>query len=242
MSITKPNENEVKEELKNTNAKTTTIPVEETKDEEENIQVDFQDENSANQFASKQTKPSSDTTTNDGIDPHTSQEDLQKQVLDYENSKSGKLEYKDFLQFSEFIINLIDITVSTALNWFAKDTGNNAYSLPAPNKKLLIQQLALILSKYQSKFKIEFIFFMGLVVMYSGPAITAWNTRKEKIKLNPKKDTKTFKAEEKKSEEDNSSSDGKEDNSSSDGKENSSEGFRFKGKKGPKKKSSPAIK
>lgn len=160
------------------------IPVDEPTHENESVKVDFMSEESASSFSSQQTKASKDT-----IDPNTSADEIKKQVEDYENSKSGKLEYKDLLQYAVWIINTVDVAFSTALNWFAKDSSVTAYSIPEANKKILSQQLAMILSKYQSKFKIEFVFLIGLVVMYSAPVIAAVENRKQK-KIQAKRSSK----------------------------------------------------
>lgn len=155
------------------------IPVDVKDDEPQTQRVDFQEEDLASQFASQQTKPSKDE---GGIDPNTPADTLQKDILDYENSKSGKMEYKDFLKFSEFLITLIDTAISTGLRWFAKDTSSSAYSMPSANRKLLVEQLALILAKYQAKFSIEFMFFMGLIIMYAPAFIAAAKNRKDNSK------------------------------------------------------------
>lgn len=177
--ITKPKEKNdlpFEDELKNGQSKD--IPVDSKENEPQNVRVDFQDEDLASEYASQQTKPSKDN-----INPNTSADDIQKQVLDYENSKSDKLEHKDLLQYATWIMNVIDISLSTALSWFSKDTARTAYSLEDAQKKILAQQLAFILSKYQSKFKIEFVFLIGLVVMYSGPVAAAIRNKKDnKIK------------------------------------------------------------
>lgn len=51
--------------------------------------------------------------------------------------------------------------------------------MPNSNKKLLTEQLALILAKYQSKFSIEFRFFVGLIILYAPMTIGAVKMRKQ---------------------------------------------------------------
>src|SRR5437870_4387205 len=80
------------------------VPIERTDDEPQNVRVNFQDEDLASQYASQQTKTSKD---NGGIDPNKSADDVEKDVRDYENSRTNKLEYKDLLKTAEFLINLI---------------------------------------------------------------------------------------------------------------------------------------
>lgn len=167
--------NNFSETIKGNEGKKIEINTDEEIDEEENIQAEFEDESIANKFASQATKVNE---VEEQIPDNTPIEDIQKQVSDYEASRSGKLEYKDLKQTAEFLITLIDTALSTAFKLFARDTSVTAYSIPAPNKKLLVEQLALILAKYQSKFKVEFLFFMGLIVIYAPVAIKSFQTRK----------------------------------------------------------------
>lgn len=162
-------------------SKTKQIRIDEEPIEDETVTVSFQDEELASHFATKQTKVSKDD--GDLIDPKTSVEDLQKQISDHEESKSGKMDYDSLKQTATLLINIMDTGLATFFNWFGQDKGLKDYALPATNKKLLIEQLTLVLAKYQSKFKIEFVFFMALIVMWSPMAVSAVQSRKEnKIK------------------------------------------------------------
>lgn len=159
------------------------IPVDAKEDQPQNVRVDFQEEDFASQYASQQTHNSDE---DNGIDPNTPADKLQEDIADYEESKTKKYEYKDFVKMAEFIITLIDTGLSMTLNWWAKDSASSAYSMPASNKKLLIDQLALILAKYQTKFSIEFTFFVGLVLLYAPAALAANKNRKQNILLTKK--------------------------------------------------------
>lgn len=182
--IKRPTDNNKEDENNNGELGSKSIPVDSKEDEIQNVDIDFQTEDLASEYVKKETKQSSDSKSS--IDPNTPVDKLQDDIKSYEQNKSGKLEYKDFVRFAEFIITLIDTTVSTALNWWAKDTSINAYSLPSQNRKLLIEQLALILAKYQSKFSIEFMFLMGLFVLYAPAAISA-NKRKKEIAISKRR-------------------------------------------------------
>lgn len=150
--------------------KTKDIPVDFGDDENDSVPVDFQSEDVANAFASKPTK---DNRHSETIDSNSSTDKIRDDIRSYEESKVSKMEYKDFLKISEFVMKLIDTSISSALNWIAKDTSSSAYSIEAESRKMLSEQLALILTKYQQKFSIEFLFFMGLIVIYTPPTIAA---------------------------------------------------------------------
>lgn len=173
MAIKKPKEeNELPFEE---NGQEKIISFDKKQEEIPTMKVNFQDEDLASEFAAQSTKTSTDE---EAINPNKPADEIRDEVREYEKSKSSKMEYKDLLKTAEFLINLIDTAISTGLNFLAKDSAVQAYSMPSSNKKLLTEQLALILSKYQSKFSVEFLFFSGLIVLYAPLAIGAVKNRK----------------------------------------------------------------
>lgn len=181
--------NNFSETIKSNEGKKVSIDPNEEVEEEEVIHAEFEEEAETNKFAAQSTKPN-DTPGGDDIDHNTSIDDVRKGVEAYENSKSGKLEYKDLKSTAEFIITLLDTTMSTFFKILAKDTARQAYEMPAANKRLLVEQLALVLSKYQAKFKIEFMLFMGIIVLYAPMAIESIRRRKQSNKLSKKENKK----------------------------------------------------
>lgn len=175
MAVRKPDGEESNGEVKQ---RIETISLDKKEEESPTIRVNFSDEDFENEFASASTKINKD----EEINPNTSADDIKNQVLDYEKGKSSKMEYKDLLKTAEFLINLIDTAISTGLNFLAKDSSISAYAMPKENKKLMTEQLALILSKYQSKFSVEFLFFSGLLVLYAPLAVGAVKNRKKEKK------------------------------------------------------------
>lgn len=169
------------ESLQNETPKSKTVPIDNISDEPEHMQMDFVDEDEANAHAAKQTKTSKDNDVE--IDPNTPIDKIKADVAEYEQSKSGTLEYKDLLQMATFIITMVDTGLSTLFNLLAGGKHASDYAMPEPNKKLLSQQLALILGKYQSKFKIEFTFFAGIVLLYMPMGVAVFRARKEKKQL-----------------------------------------------------------
>lgn len=197
MAISKPDEkaDETKSKIK---IRTTEIPVDDTStDETESMQVAFEDEDDANSFAAQQTKPSQATVE---IDPNTSIDKIQEDVARYESNKSGKMEYKDLYNQAKFLITILDTSLSTVFKVIAKGKHAKDYEMPEGNKKLLTEQLTLILSKYQSKFKVEYMFFVGLLALYVPMAHGAVQNRKEvnaankkpKEKIEERKPTEQF--------------------------------------------------
>lgn len=184
MAIKKPDTNlKSSQNNENENEEVTTKKVEvdlNSQDEPDTMQMEFSDdEEMANSHVTQQTKVSKDDSL---IDDNTPADQVRKDVEEYEKNKSGTLEYKDLKQMAEFIITLIDSSLSTVFRLIAKDTSSSAYAIEASNKRILVTQLAMILSKYQSKFKIEFMFFIGIVMLYAPPAIAAFNNRKKQNK------------------------------------------------------------
>ncbi len=191
--INKPKEKQeetlVQEEPKVKTKESKEIPVDNKEEELEQVRIDFQDEDLASEFAATPTKNSADK--GPSINPNTPADKIGEDVKNYEASKSGTLEYKDLLDTAKFLIGLFDTALSTALNWFAKDTSITAYSMTADQKKTLSEQLALILGKYQASFKVEFTFFIALIVMSAPYAIASVKNRKKNTKRPYNKDKKS---------------------------------------------------
>ena len=169
--ITATTESEIKES-KATHS--TIVDFEDDKNikKEAKVKVNFMDDKYTDDFINKGTKQAvfnETTTTAENI----TAEDIRK-----EEEKLPSLGYTDFLVFAEFIMEVIDMSVSTGLRFYAKDTSYTAYELPKPRMDKLSKMLALIMVKYQARLKIEIIFLVSLVAAYSGPFIKAKNNRK----------------------------------------------------------------
>lgn len=171
----KKNKNNEEEVIESKN-----IPIE-VNEEQDSVQIDFQEEDSANAYVAEPTKPNKDE-EQESIDPNTPVSKIQEDLHNYEQSKSGVLEFKDLLKQAEFLITLFDTAMSMFFKWLAKDSSTSAYSMPASNKKILTEQLALILAKYQTSFKVEYRLFAGLLILYSPMAIAAVQNRKKQTK------------------------------------------------------------
>lgn len=181
MAIKKPEDkkDQPKNPVEKNVFRSTEIPVDDkSTDETEKIQVDFEDEDLANSFAAQQTKPSNATAD---VDQNKSIEDIQREVTEYENAKSGKLEYKDLYKQAEFLITILDTGFSTVFKLIAKGKHASEYEMPASNKRILTEQLTLILAKYQSRFKVEYMFFVGLLALYIPMGVGAVQNRKQVI-------------------------------------------------------------
>lgn len=188
MAIKTPTENTSTEqsEIKAKPGKSKEIPIDENvADDNETIQMDFADEDDANSHAAKATKPSKD---DNNIDPNKPLDEIQAEIADYERNKSGKLEYKDLYKQAEFLITILDTGLSTVFKFIAKGKHAADYEMPERNKKLLVEQLTMILAKYQSKFKVEYMFFVGLLALYVPMGVGAIQNRKEVVATKKQKD------------------------------------------------------
>lgn len=153
------------------------------KDAGEKTTIDFMNEESIKDFTSSQTKkaePNTEDTRKSQFDGKTI-EDVQAQIKKEENDSSKKFTLKDMEEIAGFIIELIDTGFSSAFNWWAGDSSINNYALPKSKKDMLSYQLALILVKYQAKFKIEFMFLLSIIIMYA-PAFMLAKKKKAEIK------------------------------------------------------------
>lgn len=161
----------------NTVTHTENIDVTEKIESTASTRLDFMNEDNVNDFIKTKTKVAADTI--EPKKPHPSAEQIEAGEL----AESNKLTDDDLEMVAEFIITLIDTFIPNLLRYWSKDTSDKAYSLPENKKKILIRQLTWILIKKKSKFKIEIIFIIGLVMFYIPAFMKARDTRKENKKL-----------------------------------------------------------
>lgn len=104
-------------------------------------------------------------------------DEIREKLSSEEGAK--KMSAEEFEMVAKFLINVIDTGISTGLRAFAKDTTDTGYSITTPKKNMLIEQLTFILIKHQTKFSMEFMFIIAILVCYSVPAKNAFDRRKE---------------------------------------------------------------
>jgi hypothetical protein len=167
-------------------------------DEPQRMQVDFEDESIANSFATSQTKPSKDSGSK--IAPDKSVSEIQDEIADYEKNKSGIATHKDLLKQAKFIIGMYDTGSATVCDMISGNKSRTSnYKMLPEEKELLSGQLALILAKYQHKFKIEYSFLAGLLLIAGANVTQAVQDKKKNkaIKIEESKEIKTEKVEKK---------------------------------------------
>lgn len=155
-------------------------------DEPERMQVDFEDEDVANSFASQPTKPSKDVAPK--INPDKSIDEIKNEITEYENNKSGIATHKDLLKQAKFIIGMYDTGAATVCDMISGNKSRTStYKMLTEEKDLLSGQLALILAKYQHKFKIEYSFLVGLLLIAGANVTQAVQDKKKNKALKPEK-------------------------------------------------------
>lgn len=134
--------------------------------------VNFLEDNYSQDFIGGSTKPSSEPPRPEGY--------TQSDVLGYEDSRSkGMMSSDEVEKVAKFMIDTFDTGLSMILAAIAKDSSSTAYSISNPNKKTLIDQLTLILVKRQVKFKVEYLFLIALVTIYSAPVALCISKRRD---------------------------------------------------------------
>lgn len=154
------------------------VNVEVGKKIDEKVQIDFMGEKFAEEHASKKTKENTDQLKS-SVPLDKKVGEIREDIAKSEAKRNGdQFTFKDILQIATFLINAFDGGIGILLNFIAKDNRVSVYTLPVETKRQLSEQLALILVKYQVKFKIEFLFFITLVLAYMGPVGGALKHRK----------------------------------------------------------------
>lgn len=145
----------------------------------EKVVIDFMNEDHIKGFTSAETKKAEENIDDKSQFKDKSAEDLKKEIKAAEDASAKNFTAKDFEDIARFIIFLIDTGISSGLKWWSGDTSDSAYSLPEKKKEMLVYQLTLILTKYQAKFSVEFMFILTILIVYAPAFVKAKNRRKE---------------------------------------------------------------
>jgi hypothetical protein len=139
--------------------------------------INFGDSKSINDFVEE---PSTQHTDTEEKKTQTTAKSEVDEIKAFE--ENTKLGVDDFVDLSEAAIDIIEGFISSGLRWYAKDTTDEPYSLSVKKKTRLKNQLSILLLKYRVKFKIEYIFFLTLIVVFATPVKNAFVHRKKVIK------------------------------------------------------------
>jgi hypothetical protein len=146
----------------------------------EKVKVDFMSDNSYDDILKmKSKKAESNETNTESQFGNKSQEELREEIKQAEIDSKNNFSAKDMEDIAKVIVMMFDTGISTGLRMWSKDTSDTAYSITADKRKMLEYQLSLILVKYQSKFSIEFMFLVSLVICYMVPFTKARERRRE---------------------------------------------------------------
>lgn len=102
----------------------------------------------------------------------------------------NSLNEEDFQMASEFLITAYDFGLGAFCRWYAGDITDAPYMLSESRKKPLIKLLTKMLVRAQSKFSIEIMFFVMLILAGVTPFIKATNKRDENKKKKIEEDKK----------------------------------------------------
>ncbi len=167
------------------------IPKEETVENpkpKQDIKINFAEEDYSETLTAKKTvEQNTDSEGNEQDDKGNKQSDKKEE----QKVKADELSDLDYQDMSEFLIEIIDLGISSGLKMWSKDKGvGNKYEAPFAKKQKLIRMLSKILAKHQFGLSIESLFCITLVMVYYQPAKDALKARKEK---NEKEEQKTGK-------------------------------------------------
>lgn len=155
------------------------VKVDPDKKDDDSVMVDYMSESFSDKEASKRTKENTDESIpNKTFDKPI--DEIKKEVGEAEAKRSqGSMSGQEILRIATFMVNAFNGGIGILLNFIARDNRVSVYTLPAETKRELSEQLALILIKYQVKFKIEFMFLLTIIIAYIGPVGGALKHRKQ---------------------------------------------------------------
>lgn len=164
------------------------------KAEEKKTTVSFNTQNFLKDFAKKETpsnaggaQDTSSQTTSNTIPPNVGDkqetlEGLRQQLGKTTDVEAEKMADSEFDDIADFAIELLDLGALFALRWYSKDTTDAPYKIPEEKLNKLKARLSKILRRYQAKFPLEFLFFLGLIMTYATPFRKAKENRDKVLK------------------------------------------------------------
>lgn len=170
-----PFEKEVKKEEK-ANVKTISIEInDKEKEQKSTTTIDFMEDSDMQDFIGKQTQMKSGQVidTEAIFEEGTTIEDIKRQIAEKENG--GNMKPNDLADISGLIIEGLDSIISTICRAIANDDSTAAYGIDARKKQNLTKYASMIAVKYQSKFKVEWLFALSLIAAYTSPAQKAFS-------------------------------------------------------------------
>ncbi len=159
-------------------------PDEEKEDKSEKVKIDFMSDDYLKDQVKKETKTSEEKgssfkreSQNDPLKGKTL-DDIQKEVKTIEDNQQFTKE--DFRDIAKAIVDLLDTGIVTSLRLYGGSNSDREYTISKERRERLEFQVTLLLIKYQSKLKIEFVLLATLVLCYWAPYQKARENRKSK--------------------------------------------------------------
>lgn len=137
------------------------------------VKINFIDEDYSDTLTSKKTIEDNDNNekgSNSDLDSSEPKKEENKDSNKKENPDTKEFNDLDYQDMSEFIIEVIDIGISSSLKMIAKEKVSTKYEAPFVKKQKLIRMLAKILAKHQFGVSLEALFCITLVMVYYKPA------------------------------------------------------------------------
>jgi hypothetical protein len=140
----------------------------------ENVTIDFMNQDSVNEFVKESSNEAKEEKKSNR--PKQTIDDIKSQIVQ-EEAAASNFTAEEMADIAEVICSVIDMGISAGFRFWAGDSSDSAYSITVGKRSMLNKQMTMILVKYQVKFKIEFLFLLSLVVVYSVPFMKAREIR-----------------------------------------------------------------
>jgi len=164
------------------------INLDDDKDSKKRAKVNFMSEGFMKDFLSQKAEKNTEE-TNDSSSSNSGQSSDNKSSqpsshtssnVDFNSNKvtESGLSPEDFRDFANVAMEILDMGISQLMRFYAKDNTSEPYELPKNKMDRLSRQLGNLFVKYNTKFSLEFMFFVTLCICYSGSFAEAKKQRK----------------------------------------------------------------
>lgn len=167
---------------------TAEINLDDDKDSKKKAKVNFMSEGFMKDYLSQKTEKNTEESNDSNAsnagqssDGKSSQPSSQASSnVDFNSNRvtESGLSPEDFRDFANVAMEILDMGISQLMRFYAKDNTSEPYELPKNKMDRLSRQLGNLFVKYNTKFSLEFMFFVTLCICYSGSFAEAKKQRK----------------------------------------------------------------
>jgi hypothetical protein len=163
----------------NSKPKSKIIDLDTAKQPDTKIPFDFENDDFVDHEIEQPTVDADKNDRNTGTKPTL--DEARKNLVDMEASSKTQFSFSDLEDFADVAMDLVDTFIGIVLRFWSGDPDAVNTGVPKSKQDKLKKQITYLLVKYQTKFSLEFMFLLSVILIYSVPYMKAKDFRKARL-------------------------------------------------------------